>query len=153
MKGNVWQVAVLAIALALLFPALNIGFGEAAQDFSVGNEPDTIDYSVNSSVDTDAWDYDDLNVTHEPTNTLLDEGTDYNWYSDSGTIEWLNSSSTTDGDEVTLSYEYDQHTQDTENVEGALAPISPVMTLLLLIAVIGTIFAWTAIGMDGGGGF
>lgn len=154
MKGNVWQVAVVALVIAVVLPALNIGFGNAAAHFSVANEPATIDYETNTTVDADAFEYNEsITVTNASDGTELDGGSDYEWYPETGTIDWLDTASTSEGDDVELAYDYRQHDDATRDVDRALSPFGIVMVFVLLLTCVGAIFAWHAMGSNSGGGF
>jgi hypothetical protein len=151
MKGNVWQVAVVALCLAVVLPALNIGFGNAAQQFAVANEPATVDYGSDTTVDEEAYEYNEtITATVNDNGDELEQGTDYLWNVSAGTIDWQNTAATADGDDVQLAYDYRRHEQTAKNIERALAPIAPALGLLLLITVVGLLLAWHAIGSSGG---
>jgi len=140
MRGNTWQFVALAIALALVVPAVNVAFADAASPF-VANETTNIDYDVNYTLENDdAYDYTSLTV--KDAGATLDEGDDYTFDESTATIDWLSSPDTTDGDEVTVNYTYDDHTQQTENQSDVLQTFGYWLGWLLLIGAVGTTLTW-----------
>lgn len=137
MKGNIWQVAVVALACALALPALNVAQTNATVQ-GAENESVTVDYTNNSTVSADAVSFNET-VTITSEGTTLTDGTDYEWYHETGTVEWYNTSSTTEGDTAWVDYTYQYRTQETEDVSGMLASVSPVLGLLLLITGLGAL--------------
>lgn len=146
MKGNLWQVAVVALVLALVFPALNIAQADAEENSAT--ETFIIEKGTNDTVSEDADRYSE-NVTVVVQNETLVEDRDYSWDETTGTIEWLNSPNTTNGDEANVTYTYWFTTEETSVVESAvLSPLGAVAGLLLLITGLGALF--TMINFGGG---
>lgn len=146
MKGNLWQVAVVALVLALVFPALNIAQTDASENTT--SETLIIEEGTNSTVSEEADRYGSDPTIESESQTLV-EDEDYAWYEDTGTVEWLNSTTTTDGAEATITYTYWFTTEETSIVEDAvLTPLGAVVGLLLLITGVGALFAM----IDFGGG-
>jgi len=139
MKGNLWQIAVVALALALFLPlVVNGAFTDAAQQRS-SNETATVDYDDPYSVEQqDVVQYNST-ITVAYNGTTLSEGDDYEWNTTSGEVEWLSSNSTTDGDQVFVDYGYEDHDDRTELVATILSWNESWIGLLLLIVALGTL--------------
>lgn len=133
MRGNLWTLVVIALVLALALPAVNIGFANAAQPGD-SLENTTVDYDQNYTLeDNDVYEYTSLTVTAN--GTQLSEGTDYTFDADNGTIDWLDTLATTDGDDATVEYDYTDHDETTSNQRRLLQTIAtPVGFLAMLIA-------------------
>lgn len=147
MKGNVWTVVVIALALAFLVPVINVGYANATEQ-RVANESTTVDYSSNYTLGQQAVDsYGELTVRANAAE--LANGTDYVFHPDTGngTIDWQDTAATSDGDAATVNYTYQVHDQGTEDQRRILATIGPWIGTLLLVAVAGTIIRFL------GGGF
>jgi len=147
MKGNVWTVVVIALALAFLVPVINVGYANATEQ-RVANESTTVDYSSNYTLGQQAVDsYGELTVRANAAE--LTNGTDYVFHPNNGngTIDWQDTAATSDGDPATLNYTYQVHDQGTEDQRQILATIGPWIGTLLLVAVAGTIVRFL------GGGF
>lgn len=138
MKGSIWTVVVIALALALGASAVNIGYSNAA---APGNatENATVDYDVNYTVENaDAYEFTSLNVTSN--GTELREGTDFEFDVENGTVNWINSVETTDGDAATVAYDFRDHSDTTQNQRNYLALVSGPLGLLLMIVALGALF-------------
>lgn len=146
MKGNLWQVAVVALVLALVFPALNIAQADAEENNAT--ETFLVDKGTTDTVSEEADRYgEDVTIVSQ-TETLV-EDRDYTWDETTGTIEWLNSPNTTNGDEANVTFTYWFTTEETSVVESAvLSPLGAVAGLLLLITGLGALFTM----IDFGGG-
>lgn len=132
MRGNLWGLVVIALALALALPAVNIGFANAAQP-GESVENTTVDYDQNYTLgNNDVYEYTSLNVTANT--TQLSEGTDYRFDTANGTISWLDTLATADGDDATVQYEFTDHDETTSNQKRLLQTVAtPVGFLALMI--------------------
>lgn len=138
MKGNLWTVIVVALALALLLPVTNAGLDRTAVNESATDSL-VVDYNESSELSVqpaDIYEYDTLNVTQN--GTLLTEGEEYRFDESAGAIDWINDSSNlvSEGDEATAEYVYRDHDQDTSAVAGVLEQLAlPLGFLLMMVAV------------------
>jgi hypothetical protein len=137
-KGNIWQLAALALVLALVLPGANIAFGDAAKDYGA-NESATVDFDSNYTLSNDdVVQYESLTITNA-TGTTLVEGSDY-WFNETtAEIEWLASENTSSGEEMAIGYAYEDHTQQTENNADILGTAGTWIGLLLAIAALGAL--------------
>lgn len=151
MNGNLWTVAVLVVLCALLLPAVvNIGYQNTARTTVVNDEAVTIDYQTNVTVDEDGSKFfDNETITTDSGNTTLTEGTDYKWNTTTGTINWLNSSTTSDGETARIDYAVESHDQTTTNIVSVLAPWATILGLSVFVV---GMFAFINMVYDGGGG-
>lgn len=149
MKGNLWIVGTIALALALAVPAINIGFSQAAVADSA-TENTTIDYQTNYTLaNDDPYEYTSLNVSSN--GSELEQGLDYLFNESEGTINWQNTAETSDGDDATVSYEYRDHDEQTTIQADILRMVSAPIGLLLLITALGYLVVLTFRGAGGGG--
>lgn len=134
-KGNIWQVAVLALALALLVGGANVAFSAAAEEFTV-EETATVDYSTNYTLQNDdAYRYVQLTITSN--GTELSEPEDYVFNETSAEVDWQTSPDTTEGDDATLNYTYEDHSDLTRNFAAILGTAGTWIGLLLMVAALG----------------
>jgi len=144
MKGNLWQIIALALALALLFPAVNVAFAGSA---TAGNASETVsvDYQNESQLATDDV-YNYTSVSVEANNQTLDEGTDYEFNESSATIRWLNTTATSSGDTATVTLQFYDHSEQTTTIATVFALLANPLVWVLVLAVVG----WILITMVGG---
>lgn len=141
MKGNIWQVAVVALALAMLGPLfVNTGFANAA-DQRNATETTTPDFAQNYSVSVepgDVYQYNDtINVTQN--STQLNAGDDYLWSADRGSVNWRNTSDVSDDETATIRYGYEVHSDRTRTVAQIVRVNAPWIGLLLLMFALGAL--------------
>ncbi len=152
MKGNLWTVVVVALFLAILLPAVNLGYQDTTKTATANTEAVTVDYSENTTVDnadTATSFYDNETIQTDGGNTTLEDGIDYEWNTTTGEIQWLNTTATTDGDTATITYTYQYHGQTTSNIAALLQPWGTILGVFLFVTVLGY-FVNAALG---GGGF
>lgn len=146
-KGNIWQIAVLALALALVLPAVNVAYGDAAAEYDA-TETTAIDYTQDYTLGNDsAFSYPSLSITSN--GTALEEGPDYEFNETSATIDWLQSADTTTGEDATIDYTYAEHSEQTENNGKILQTAGVWVGYLLMITVLGALLVM----VFGGGGY
>lgn len=144
MKGNIWAVALLFIGFIVLAPALNMAYADSAIS-EAETETATVDYATPYTLDTiDVIEYTSLNVTAN--NQTLTNGTDYVFDPANATIEWQNTSATTDGDSAWVNYTYAYHDDTTEIGAEAFRGIAIAVLFVAVIATIGVIFRITGGG-------
>lgn len=152
MNGSPWQVAVIAVLVAVV----GLAGASATQSGSysaTASDTTTIQYnttySVSEPVDGSVDAYNDT-VTITANNTTLEEGRDYQWDASNGSVEWLNSTATSDGDSATIDYGYSAYRQSTTTIHALTSAINPVFGLAFFVVVVGA--AWR-LAHSGGGGF
>jgi len=145
MKGNLWTVAVLACALALLIPLTGAGYENATQPREA-NETAEVDYNNPYELQQqDAVGYGNLTVTNS-TGTQLANNTDYTFDPATGEVGFINTTATTSGETVTVEYTYFVHTAAQQTSEAVLASLAPWLGLLLVVAAMGYLFVLVAGG-------
>jgi len=144
MKGNVWAIAVLFIGFIVLAPALNLAYAGATQS-AMANESTAVDYDQNYTLaQQDVENYTSLTVTAN--NTTLADGTDYEFDRPNGTIDWLNTTATEDGDAAWVNYTYAYY-DDTQQLAATVIENAAVaLAFLALIAGIGLVLKITGGG-------
>lgn len=148
MKGNLWTVAVLACALALLIPIAHGGFASAA-DTKTANETTTVDYdqpyTLGESPD-EIYEYESFTVSAN--NTTLTRGTDYLVNESAGELDWQNTTVTSNGDAADVNYTFAVHDQRTQAQADLLATAGTWAGFLVVISALGYIVI-----LMGGGSF
>jgi len=142
MQGRLWTVVAIACVLALAVPVVNGGYTEAAG--TDATDSTTIDYSADYQLATDGDGY-----VVERVNTssaTLTEGEDYTV--NGATIEWQNTSATTDGEAVDIQYQALQPDSDTRQGKQILGTAGVWLGFALLIGAMGYIVV-----LIGGGDF
>lgn len=150
MKGNLWQVIVVALALALLLPVANAGLERTAFSENQTDQALVVDYNDSSELSVqpsgDVYEYE--SVTVEQNSTTLTAGSDYEFNASDGAIYWINDSSNSiiEGLEANASYEYLTHDQDTQAVSDVAGQLAVPLGFLLLMVALGYL-----VGLIGGG--
>jgi len=142
MQGRLWTVVAIACVLALAVPVVNGGYTEATG--ADATDSTTIDYSADYQLATDGDSY-----VVERVNTssaTLTQGEDYTV--DGGTIDWLDTAATTDGENVTVTYQALQPSSDTRQGKQILGTAGVWLGFVLLIGAMGYIVV-----LIGGGEF
>jgi hypothetical protein len=148
MKGNLWQVVVIALALALALPLfVNGGFGAAATQ-SEANETTTVNFNSPYQVENaDAYEL-NQSITVTQNGTELSSGTDYAWNQSTGEVSWLKNGTASE-DSTTIEYQYRDHTDRTTLIATLLEANASWIGLLLLVVAMGFLKIFSI----GGGGF
>jgi hypothetical protein len=142
MQGRLWTVVAIACVLALAVPVVNGGYTEATG--TDATDSTTIDYSADYQLATDGDSY-----VVERVNTssaTLTQGEDFTV--DGGTIDWRNTSATTDGEAVDIAYTALQPDTDTQQGKQILGTAGVWLGFVLLIGAMGYIVV-----LIGGGDF
>jgi YD repeat-containing protein len=154
MNGNLWKVIVIGvfvagIALASASATVSGAYTATATDNT------TVSYQANYTVsDPDRSLLDDydaaITVTTDDGNTTLAPGTDYQWHPADGVVDFENTTATSSGDAVSVTYEYDAYRESTSQIHALASSFNPVIGMAFLVVVLGA--AWR-IAHSGGGGF
>lgn len=142
MQGRLWTVVAIACVLALAVPVVNGGYTEATG--TDATDSTTIDYSSDYQLATDGDGY-----VVERVNTssaTLTQGEDFTV--NGGTIDWLDTAATTDGENVTVTYQALQPSSDTQQGKQILGTAGVWLGFVLLIGAMGYIVV-----LIGGGDF
>jgi hypothetical protein len=137
-----WRPIVGGIAAVGLFVAFLVagslaameGSQANARDFQVSSESLTVDYENTSTVTASdrAIRFFDNETVRNSSGTVLSEGDDYRWNTSSGSIEWINSTDTTEGANATIAYGFTGWSETT----GALRQTTSDYTALLPYAIL-----------------
>lgn len=141
---TVAQVAVVVLLLLLAVPALSTAHAAAGTPFDYSEEL-TVDYGNESAVSENATveGYSE-NVTIVVDGTTLEDGTDYSWNDSAGTVEWYNTTNTSDGDSATIDYTAYQRTAETQMAWTIIAPFMGLFGLFGLVASVRAVWSYTA---------
>lgn len=66
-------------------------------------------------------------TVYNESDTELTEGTDYDWNATDGTIQFLSSANTTDGNNATITYEVTENTEAVQDING---PVDTIVAAL-----------------------
>lgn len=132
-----------AIALLLVLGVAAVAFGPAyvsgADRVSVTNESITVDYDTPQSVDEEGLEYADaVTVRNASGDELAAEA--YRWNTTSGNVTFQNTSTTTEGESATISYQYRAADEQHETRAGILAFSGQALTWLLVLLAGGYVF-------------
>lgn len=151
MKGNIWQVALVAVLLALLLPAANVAF-TANTDVPRESENVTIQYQpqrVNPNQTAIRF-LDNETVSNASTGAQFVEDADYRWFPDNGSIRFNTTQpDVTAGNNATVNYSYRAGSEATRTGYEVLSAFGGFAGLLLLLVCVGALLNYTF----GGGGF
>jgi len=129
---------VLLLLLAAA-PAVNIAYAGAGVSQPIVNESMSVDYGAPVPVQTNATAYgDDFTVTSD--GATLSPGTDYRWHQANGTVEFYNTTATTDGGTVLVDYSARERTAATEQFATLFSLGGRVAGFLVLALGVGVAF-------------
>lgn len=138
MADDLFGVVAVAVILGIGVVALGPAFVSGADRVSA-SEPVTVDYSSSTNVSEEGLRYDD-EVSVTSNGTALREDVDYDWDQRNGTISFTNTSATTAGESVTVSYEYRQAGQRQQTVAAVVNALGLPLVLLLFLLAGGYVF-------------
>lgn len=149
---SIWKVGALLLVAVVVLPTLSIAWSSGSLSAQgVANEPITVDYGTNTSVDNaSAVEYSD-SVTITFNGSTLEAGTDYVWNATSGEVDWKNTAATTDGDTAHIDYTYYYRTEATTLIGGVIRPFGRVLALLLVAAIVMGGYKFATAGGGAGG--
>jgi len=139
------QVAVVILLLSLSVPALATAYDYAGTPYEY-TETATVDYTTDYQVAQNATATEAYGetVTVVVDGAELTPGTDYEWNSTAGSVNWLNTSNTSSGDTATVTYDANQRTPQTEAAWTILMPFAGLFGLFGLVSTIRALWQYTA---------
>ena len=147
-----FNIVATALFLVVLLVGANAAYADSGQVQDIDNESITVDYSQDVAVDKDGHDYGNDEIVRNSTDSVLEAGTDYRWDASNGTIEWINTTATTDGEAASISYSVEQRSQATELAATVVQPLGHLVWISLFAAVLfGVLRIATLNGGKGGG--
>lgn len=116
------RFAALALIVAFGLAGASVAFNDAALTYSVGGEEITQDVGGDVEVPTEGEvvNFYDNETVYNSTGTVLEEGTDYDWDTQNGSVHFYDTESTSDGSIATVDYAYDAVDEDTSALAGVL---------------------------------
>ncbi|MWG35892.1 hypothetical protein [Halomarina oriensis] len=152
MKGNPWIIGVVAILLVVGAPALNLGTANAAET-TTATQTLTVDAgdSETLSPSPSAYAFEN-NETVTVNGTTYQEGTDYRFDAQNGTVTWLSSSQTQAdaGADAQVAFAYQFHDENTTSIVGLVGNLGGFVAVLLLLVCVGFV---ALLAYGGGGGW
>jgi outer membrane lipoprotein-sorting protein len=145
-KGNAWTVLVVFLLLGVGAAAINTGASPEEVRETKTNETATIDYDTNTTLGPDyAVNYSDT-ITVYANGSELAAGTDYQYNSTSGVVDWLNTTATSDGDTAKVSYSFGKQTASTRINSDLLETYGGYLGLFGLFVAVGMLWKFTGTG-------
>lgn len=131
----------MLVVAVLVVVGLPLGLNTAASDSGqlevVENETVTVDYDSDIDLGPDhAYNFSDTVEVRNSSDAVLEEGTDYEWNATDGTLRFLNSSATSEGESATVTYEYQAQTAETRTVGTTLSPFAQFLGMLFFVVVV-----------------
>jgi hypothetical protein len=147
--GNLWQIAVVVVLVAVLLPAANFAYAEQATTTTVQEEIQ-VDHGASTSVATNAAVYgDNVTITTSGGNTL-EADSDYRWDAAFGSVYWPENSDAPDGETVDIEYRYSESDDTTDGIATIIGSVGWLMWAVVLLTIIATLVAWLGFGRGGG---
>lgn len=130
---------VLFVVIGFLVAVGPAALADGATPEAVTDEPLTVDYSAPSQVAETGISYNGT-VTITNGGTALEAGEDYDWNATTGTVEWYNTSATTEGDVVDIDYTVYDTTEGTDGLADMsriwLIPLALIAAAILGLAAL-----------------
>lgn len=124
---STYTVLVALLGVALLFGGLSAGYQASGTQHIVANASATVDYDTPSELEAPSYAFNySRSITVTRDNQTLTAGADYEWNASTGTVTWLNSTATSDGDSVLVDYGYtapSEATRERRNILGFVVDI------------------------------
>lgn len=141
---SIAHVAVVVLLLSLAVPALATAHEFSGTPLSY-EEQLTVDYTNESVVSQNATSEGyGATPTIVVNGAVLVEDTDFRWSESSGTVTWLNSANTTEGDTADIEYRAYQRTQESSMAWSIIAPLMSLFGLFGLVASVRALWSHTA---------
>lgn len=120
------------------------------------NETIVVDYQNKTAVDAPdyALTFYDNESVYNSSGAELVEGTDYTWNTSTGEVTWKNTSSTSDGENATITYSYDAKIANARAMRDVIAlPIRLALPAAILVALVVSVagLAIALVTLSGGG--
>lgn len=132
------MVVVIAIVMLTGFAwAIGAGYADSSESqYSVTNETLTVDVENWTEVQNASKPYEfyDNETVYNSSGAQLEEGFDYEFDTDNGSVYWYNSSRVTDGADASISYSYVQKRQAARAIFGIFQTSAQAMSVAILLA-------------------
>jgi len=138
-SATAWELAVVLVGIVLLLTMAGGAYGDATVQETVDNQSVTVNYSTDSQLDaTDVVEYGDASVFNASGDALT-EGSDYEYNSTNGSVDWLNTTATASGDTATVTFNYTTHQEEARLVATLFRPVSAVLGFLPWLLGVGAV--------------
>lgn len=125
-----------AVTLVLFLGVLAVGASvpTTAQPSTVQNESLTVDYTTPTPVDEQqVTEYFDNETVYNATDAELAAGTDYEFNTSTGEVEWFNTSATAKGEAAAITYTYTRPSDRTLGISTTLGYVARGLIVLVLL--------------------
>ncbi len=136
------HVAVVILLLGLAVPTLATAYDYSGTPTPYSDEA-VVDYQNKTTVSANATleGYGERPVI-VANGTTLTLGEDYVWNASSGTVTWLDTANTSDGDPAVIEYEAYQRTGETEAAWTILAPLMGLFGVFGFVAAVRALLSY-----------
>jgi len=146
MKGDLWKAAIVLVFLALMLPAVGVGFESAETQETIEDEPIELEYDEAVEVENADIATDDPVTVLDADGEELQEGEDYEWHE--GNITALEPD--LDGEQATITYETATHTDETLAISQVLGVFDGWIAIIFLFVIVAAVLSM-AFGSGFGG--
>jgi len=141
-SDTITQLAVVILLLGMAVPTLGTAYSSAGSPVEY-TDTATIDYQTDTDLTADAtaegYAVDQITAN----DTTLTEGTDYE-ANHTGSINWLNTSTTSSGDTATIEYRATQRSVETETAYSIIAPLMGLFGVFALVTSVRVLWGYVA---------
>lgn len=151
--STIGKLAALSALLVVAVLAVGAAYTGSADSFAVTNESVTVDYSTSTQVDavTDAVSFESAVTVRNTSDVELANGTDYVWHPGNGSVSWIDTAQTSNGEAASISYNYTAPDSRSRALAAVLElPFKSLGFLLLLLGGLALLSFFS--GLPGGGG-
>lgn len=143
--GSSAVIKIVTVGAMLIIGMLVVGSVYGAAPTETGNvTAEEVTMNITDPVELDpgedAFSYSEtISVELASDGTPLEEGTDYEWDSETGEIQFLDSTTVTDGDNALVDYEYEAPIAMAQNLIGPLSSAFDLGSVLPIVIIAGSI--------------
>ncbi len=142
-SDSITQLAVVILLLGMAVPTLGTAYSAAGSPVEF-TDTATIDYGtgydLTASATEEGYAVDQITAN----GSTLTAGTDYDANLTAGSIDWLNTSTTSSGDTASIEYRATQRSTETETAYTIIAPLMGLFGIFALITSVRVLWAYIA---------
>lgn len=134
-RESIFAIVAVVLLIGVGAAALSSGYEASSTEVQVTDEQATINFSdpttVSEGTRSLGWN-ETVNIETDG-GTQLEDGVDYEWDAENGTVTWYDTGSTTAGDTALIDYRYRDTDEQTESLGSIFGGGYVVLSLLLLL--------------------
>lgn len=140
-SDTITQLAVVILLLGMAVPTLGAAYSSAGSPVEY-EDTAAIDYQTDTDLTADATSEGYAVDKITANETTLTEGTDYEANLTAGSIDWLNTSTTSSGDTATIEYLATQRSAETETAYSIIAPLMGLFGVFALVTSVRVLWGY-----------